>query len=72
MRKLSSDHQIRYFGPLHVHYEVLSNACFKYDQIVEKLKSVSDKLMESLAEASPSHEVQEEYLSFNLDDLGWK
>jgi hypothetical protein len=41
-------------------------------QIAEKLKGASDKLMESLAEASSSHEVQEEYLSFNLDDLGWK
>jgi hypothetical protein len=41
MRKLSSDYQIRDFGPIHVHYEVLSNACFKYDQIAEKLEDVS-------------------------------
>jgi hypothetical protein len=31
MRKLSSDHQIRDFGPIYVHYGVLYNACFKYD-----------------------------------------
>jgi hypothetical protein len=72
MRKMSSDHQIRDFRPIHVHYVVLSNICFKYDQIAEKLKNVSEKLLDSLAGASPPHEVQEEYLSFNLDDPGWK
>jgi hypothetical protein len=51
---------------------VLSNVCFKYDQIVEKLESVSDELLESWAGASPPHEVQEEYLNFNLNDPGWK
>jgi hypothetical protein len=50
----------------------MSNACFKYDQIAEKLETVSKKLLEPLAGASPPHEVQEEYLSFNLDDPYWK
>jgi hypothetical protein len=58
MRKLSSDHQIRDFGPIHVHYGVLSNARFKYDQIVEKLEIVSDELLEAGAGESPLHEVQ--------------
>jgi hypothetical protein len=71
MRKLSSDHQIRDFSSIHVHYGVLSNACFKYDQIEEKLKSVTTKLLDEWCPQSPSHEVQEEYLSFNLDDDGW-
>jgi hypothetical protein len=60
MRKISSDHQIRDFGPIHVHYGVLSNACFKYDQIAEKLETVSKKLLvEALAG-----------MCFNLDDPG--
>jgi hypothetical protein len=41
MRKLSSDYQIRDFRPIHVHYGVLFNACFKYDQNAEKLEDVS-------------------------------
>jgi hypothetical protein len=73
MRKLSSEYQIQDFRPIHVHYEVLSNACFKYDQITEKLKDLSEKLLvEVVAAASPPHEVQEEYLSFNIEDPGWK
>jgi hypothetical protein len=72
MRKLSSEHQIRDFSPIHVRYGVMSNACFKYDQIAEKLETVSKKLLEPLAGASPPHEVQEEYVSFNLDDPYWK
>jgi hypothetical protein len=46
MRKLSSYHQIHDFGPIHVHYGVLSHVCFKYDQIAEKLKSDSEELLE--------------------------
>jgi hypothetical protein len=56
-----------------MHYGVLSNTCFKYDQIAEKLEDVSEKLLvEVIAEASPPHEVQEEYVSYNIEDLGWK
>jgi hypothetical protein len=67
MRKLSSEHQIQ------SNYGVLSNAYFKYDQIAKKLKDVSEKLLvEVVAEAPPSREVQEEYLSFNIKDPGWK
>jgi hypothetical protein len=67
MRKLSSEHQIQ------SNYGVLSNAYFKYDQIAKKLKDVSEKLLvEVVAEASPPREVQEEYLSFNIKDPGWK
>jgi hypothetical protein len=69
IRKLSSEYQIRDFRPIHVHYGVLSNACFKYDQIAEKLEDLSKKLLvEVVAAASPPHEVQEEYLSFNIED----
>jgi hypothetical protein len=71
MRKLSSKHQIHDFWPLHVHIEVLFNACFKYDQIAEKLKSVVEELVEPWAGASPPREVQE-YVSYNINDPGWK
>jgi hypothetical protein len=67
MRKLSSEHQIQ------SNYGVLSNAYFKYDQIAKKLKDVSEKLLvEVVAEAPPPREMQEEYLSFNIKDPGWK
>jgi hypothetical protein len=33
-------------APLYVHYGVLSNACFKYDQIAEKLESLVEELLE--------------------------
>jgi hypothetical protein len=71
MRKLSNDHQIRDFWPLHVHVGVLSNTCFKYDQIAEKLKSVAEELVEPWVGVSLPREVQE-YVSYNINDPGWK
>jgi hypothetical protein len=69
MRKLSSEYQIRDFRPIHVYYGVLYNACFKYDQITEKLEDLSEKLLvEVVAAGSLPHEVQEEYQSFNIKD----
>jgi hypothetical protein len=69
MRKLSSDHQIRDFRPIHVHIAVLCNACFMYDQIAEKLKSLTEELVEPWTGASPPSEVQE-YASYNINDPG--
>jgi hypothetical protein len=53
-----------------VNVGVLSNACFKYDQIAEKLKSVAEEIMKPWAGASPLREVQEEYVTYNINDPG--
>jgi hypothetical protein len=79
LRTMSREHGVRVakvaadVDGRYVHMVVMSRACGKMDNIVEKLENSANKLFHLVPEESPAREVQEEYFSFNynIDNLGW-
>jgi hypothetical protein len=62
----ATDMDVHYF-----HLSVMTRACGKMNDVAEKLENATSRLFNVLHEESPPHEVQEEYISWNIDDLGW-
>jgi hypothetical protein len=77
LRKVSREHVVcvanvaANVDSRYVHMAVMTRACGKMDGVAEKLKNVANSLVNVLAGPSPPHEMQEEYISWNLDDSGW-
>jgi hypothetical protein len=77
LRKVSREHEVCVANAAadvdgrYVHMVVMTRVCGKMDGVVEKLEIVDKSRRNVLAEESPPHEVQEEYISWSLDDPGW-
>jgi dUTPase len=77
LRKVSREHGVYVANAAtdvdsrYVQMVVMAWACGKMDGVVEKLEKVVNILMNVLASESPPHDVQEEYILWNLDDPGW-
>jgi hypothetical protein len=77
LREVSAEHVVRVAKAAidvdgrYVHMEVMTRACGKMDVVADKLETVAKTLRKALSEESLLHEVQEEYISWSLDDPGW-
>jgi hypothetical protein len=50
---------------------VMTRACDKMDVVADKLEIAIKTLRKALFEESPPCEVQQDYISWSLDDSGW-
>jgi hypothetical protein len=77
LRGVSREHGVNFANAAtgvdghYVHLSVMTMACRKMVDVVEKLESVAYTLRNALTEESPPREVQEEMISQNLNDPGW-
>jgi hypothetical protein len=77
LRRVSREHGVHVANAIadvdgcYVHMSVMSRACGKMDDVAEKLENVTNRLFNVVHEESPPCEVQEEFISYNIDDLGW-
>jgi hypothetical protein len=74
LRTVSREHGVRDANAItdvdgrYVHMTVMTRACGKMDVVVENLTIVAKTLRNALSEQSPPHKVQEELISWSLDD----
>jgi hypothetical protein len=71
LRTVSREHGVRVVNGRYVHLAGMTRACGKMDIVAEKLENAAKTLRNVLSEASPPHEVQDEMISWSLDDPGW-
>jgi hypothetical protein len=77
LREVSAEHGVRVAKAAtdvdgrYVHMTVMTRTCGKMDVVADKLKTVAKTLRKALSEESLPHEVQEEYISWSLNDPGW-
>jgi hypothetical protein len=76
LRTVSWEHGVRVANAAtdidgrYVHMTFMTRACGKMDVVAEELENVAKALRNALFEESPPHEMQEEKISWSLDDPG--
>jgi hypothetical protein len=77
LRKVTRDHGVCVANAAadvdsrYAHMATMTRARGKMDEVAEKLDNVANSFISVLVVESPPHEMQEEYISSNLDGPGW-